>query len=123
MPPTSFDHLVGAAEQRRRHGKPERAGGFEIDHQFEFCWLHDRQVGRLRSLEDLSNINSSLANSSAQTGTVTNQAARYSELSKLIARRDGVACCQPQQLTLSGDEERIIADHERVELKAAGGPK
>src|SRR5215471_9572143 len=30
----SFDHLVGAGEQRRWHLKAERLSGFQIDHQF-----------------------------------------------------------------------------------------
>ena len=27
-----FDHLVGALKQRRRHGKPERLGGLQVNH-------------------------------------------------------------------------------------------
>jgi hypothetical protein len=30
-----FDHLVGAAEKRQRHGKPERLGSLEIDDQLD----------------------------------------------------------------------------------------
>jgi hypothetical protein len=31
-----FDHLVGAVEQRERHGEAECLGGLEIDRNLEF---------------------------------------------------------------------------------------
>ena len=55
----SFDHLVGAGEQRRRHVEAEHPGGLEIDHQLELAGLHDRQIGRLRPLEDAAGIEAS----------------------------------------------------------------
>lgn len=30
-----FDHLVGAGEKHGRHGKAERMGSLEIEHEFE----------------------------------------------------------------------------------------
>src|SRR5215208_5398214 len=44
-----LDHLVGAAEQRDREGEAMRLRGLD---QLELGRLHDRQVGRLYSLED-----------------------------------------------------------------------
>jgi hypothetical protein len=32
----SFDHLVGAGEERGRHGQAERLGGFLIDERLDF---------------------------------------------------------------------------------------
>src|SRR5881396_2214643 len=52
----SLDHLVGARKQRRRHIEAECSRGHKIDDEFELGSLHDRQVGRLGALEDLTGI-------------------------------------------------------------------
>ena len=56
----SFDHLVGAAEQRERHGDAEGFGCLEVDEQLDFRDLLDRQISRLVALEDASGIDASL---------------------------------------------------------------
>src|SRR5438105_8121649 len=50
---SSFDHLVGAGEECRWHNDAKRLCGLQIDHQLELGRLFDRQVGRLRTLENL----------------------------------------------------------------------
>src|SRR5437763_16636893 len=51
-----FDHLVGAGEQRRRHGEAERLRGFQIDSKLELRRLLNRKIGRVRSPKDAIDI-------------------------------------------------------------------
>src|SRR5215469_9891276 len=46
-PFTSFDHLVGARQQCRRHGETERSRRDQVDDQIKLGRLLDRKVGRL----------------------------------------------------------------------------
>src|SRR5262245_31018612 len=55
-PFTSFDHLVGAGEQRRWNVKAEYFGGDQVDDQVEFGRLLHWYVGRLRPAQNLVDI-------------------------------------------------------------------
>src|SRR5262245_19286429 len=51
-----FDHLVSKREQLVRNLEAERLLRFEVDRQFKFGRLHDRQVGRLDTFENPTGI-------------------------------------------------------------------
>jgi hypothetical protein len=56
-----FDHLVGAADQRERHGNTERLCSLQVNNQFDLANLLDRQVGGLLALENAAGIVASQA--------------------------------------------------------------
>src|SRR6516164_8352185 len=51
-----LNHLVGDGEDVWRNREAERLRGVKVDHELEFCRLHDRQISRLFALEYPSNI-------------------------------------------------------------------
>src|SRR5215472_6921728 len=87
----SFDHLVGAGEDRWRDGDAELLGSLEIDDQLEGRRLLDRQVGRLGTLEDPSGVKALLAIDSLDARSIADQAAGSDVFAPRVDRRDGVA--------------------------------
>src|SRR6266568_7386538 len=71
-----FDHLVGAADQRQRHGDTERLGGLEIDDQLDFRCPLDRQFGGLLALENSAGVDAGEAIGIGNSRSVTHQASR-----------------------------------------------
>ena len=71
----SLNNLVGSSQQCFRDGKAERLGGLEIDDEFEFARLHDRQIGWFFALENACGIDAKLARLMADAGTIAHQAA------------------------------------------------
>src|SRR5262249_16416823 len=48
----SFDHFVGAGEQRRRHRQAERPRGTEVNYQLELYGELNGKLARLRAFKD-----------------------------------------------------------------------
>src|SRR5262249_25032103 len=75
MRAVSFDHLIGAGEQRGWHVEAERLGSLKIDRQIEPGGLLSRQVGRSRPLKDAINVIRSAFVYADQTHTIRHQSA------------------------------------------------
>jgi len=52
----SFDHLIGAGEQRLRHGEPECLRGFQIDDKFILGRRLHGEIGRFLAFENAIDI-------------------------------------------------------------------
>jgi len=77
-----FDHLVGAAEQRRRHIEAERLRGLEIDHQLVFRRRLHRQIAGFLPFEDAIYVTSGEAVLVNPITSVSDQAASGCEVAQ-----------------------------------------
>jgi hypothetical protein len=111
-----FDHLAGEREDLRRNFEAELPCGFQIDGEFKFRRLQDRQVGRLGTLENSANIESCLAQRLRTTGTVAHPTACRDVLSERINRRHGVARRERDDLIAPAAKEWIDFDEKRADL-------
>src|SRR5262249_23255386 len=82
----SFDHLVGAGEERRRNFEAKRPSGVEVDDQLYLGGLLDRQGGRLLAFENPPSVDAGLTLRVGDPAPVAHQAAGRGEFAKLVDR-------------------------------------
>jgi hypothetical protein len=87
----SFDHLIGADEQRWRHGEAERLGHLHVDHEFEFCRLLDRQICGPGAFENLVDVAARVAEQIGYVGAIDDQSA-VGELPEKVDRGQMMVC-------------------------------
>ena len=103
-----IDDFVGAGYQRRWHREPERFRGLEVDREFEFGRLQERQIGWLRALENTTDIDARLVVLIDRAGAVAYQAAGRWEFAPAIDCRYGVARSECDKDCASICEQRIV---------------
>src|SRR5215469_9602716 len=83
----SFNYLVGESHQVGGDLKTERSGGLKIHDQLKFGGLLDRQVARLRTLEDFVNEAGGPVIQVREAWPVAQQAPNINELARYVDSR------------------------------------
>src|SRR5262245_38715733 len=81
-----FDHLVGAGEQRRRDGQADRRSRCQVNDEFNLGRKLYRQIGRLRTFQNLIHEVGGAAKVLAQIDAITDQTAILSVLTETVDR-------------------------------------
>src|SRR5262249_54909435 len=121
----SFNHLVGKQLDRVGHLDAERPGRLQVDDEFEFGGLQDRQVGGLRTVENLTGVGADLMIHVPSIGPIAHQQARFGHLTagatrRIRSRAASVASWTRRLLkNASGATKRASARSRAVVAKAA----
>src|SRR5262245_8769915 len=113
-PFTSFDHHVGELLKMQRHLDPERPSRLHIDDELELGRLQDRQIGGLRTLQDLTGVGTDLVIHVHAIAIVGHQSAGFDSLATGIAHGNPVMCRKRDKLEASAREEDITSDVQGV---------
>src|SRR5262245_9029721 len=118
LPPSlvtlSFDHLVGAGEQRRWNIEVHSLCSGEVDHQIKLCRHLNRKIGCLRALENPTGMDAGAAIGVRLASPVAHQAAGVDHLTLCMERGNGVPVLQRGELPTSVEKDWATAHEERA---------
>src|SRR6516162_6686559 len=87
----SFNHLVGAQQERLRDRQAERLGGGQVDDEIELGGLLDRDVTRLRSAQNLVNIISGAPELLRKAWPIGHETSPFNVFTSAVHRRQSSA--------------------------------
>jgi hypothetical protein len=111
-----FDHLVGAREQRWRHGEAERLGGGQVDDEIEFGRLLNRKIGRVGTFENLVNVAGGSASQVNHICPVGHERARCHKFSKTLKRWQQLPNCKVGYALPMINGERVLDRHQCIRV-------
>jgi hypothetical protein len=91
---TLFDHQVGAPKQRKRYGKAERLGGFQIDDQLDLGGLLNWKIAWLFTLENTGGVSSEQTVRLCEIGAIAHETAGDRKLAPRIYGWNCVLGCE-----------------------------
>src|SRR6516162_1497234 len=98
----SFDHLVGASGEHRRHVETQRLRGLKVDHQLVLGRLLYRQVRRLCTTKNAIDVSGRPSPLIDLVDSIGNEAALSGMKGKWIDRRQTMVCRQFDSQLSSG---------------------
>src|SRR5262249_3329182 len=104
----------GKREQPVRNLEPERLGSLEVDQEFKFGGLHDREVRRPLALENATCVDATLAKCVTGVGTIRHQAAGQGKLALNSHGREMIASSECDDLIQSAEQKRVGGNGERA---------
>src|SRR5215813_10606127 len=106
-----FDNQVSAAKQRKRYGKAEGLGGFQIDDQLDLGGLLNWKIGRLLPLENSAGVYAEQTVRLLEIGSVAHETAGDRKLAERIYGWYCMAGRQLDQPITLGQKKYFTAYH------------